>query len=573
MTSARPRIGIIGIIGTGPTALYTLRAMLRRSEPLDIVLFEAGRVAGPGIPFHKHFNAPHALANIASIELPPLEETLSAWACRQPRQRLEGWGIAGEAADERAFFPRVVLGAYFADQFAVMLRRVPPQHRVTLRRRTRVTDVIARPDGTVLCWRSGGQSGEERVDRLVVATGYQAPRRKSALSSCATPDLRNTGILGSSLSAIDAVMEIARAHGRFLRRADGLRFEGEGGWHVTMLSRSGLLPEADFWFPCPAQPLDIFTDAAITPLVQGRDGDLDRVFELFARQLRALDPDYTNEIGLEEATADTFTDRHFARRMASAPFLWAERDLAEARRSHREKQTQPWRYALLRMHEAFGRAVARFTPRELARFEAGLRRCFTDNYAAVPHLSIERLLALHRAGVLSVERLGQHYRLSHEGAGWRVVSGDLDRRFDAMVDARGQQALGVHDFPFPTLRLQLCASALARGSDGAEGVVPGQGYVIDPEDAALARVHCLALPFLLKRNPFIQGLVESAGMARSCVEAMMRAQNAATYPPAADPVRDDLRAMLAQMDQGVPVYCGAGGAIMIPRPARVMEAA
>ena len=39
------------------------------------------------------------------------------------------------------------------------------------------------------------------------------------------------------------------------------------------------------------------------------------------------------------------------------------------------------------------------------------------------------------------------------------------------------------------------------------------------------------------------------------------------------PLREDLRAMLIELDSAVPVYCGAGGAIMIPRPARLAEPA
>jgi hypothetical protein len=45
------------------------------------------------------------------------------------------------------------------------------------------------------------------------------------------------------------------------------------------------------------------------------------------------------------------------------------------------------------------------------------------------------------------------------------------------------------------------------------GVLPDLGYAIDRQDPALSRVHCLALPFLLRHNPFIQGLTECAAMA------------------------------------------------------------
>lgn len=558
--SHQPAALRIGIIGTGPTALYTLKELLGSEAPCAITLFEAADLPGPGIPFSDRHNGPDALANIAGVELPPLVETLNQWASRQPRWRLEQWGIAGDAGDDRAFFPRVVLGAYFADQFRQMIAR-PGPHRITLRRRTRVTDVIARADGAVLRWTSRGENGEDVVDRLVIATGYQAPRRKNSLPmTTGTSDAHHIGILGSSLSAIDVVVGLAQRHGRFVRDGAGLRYEGALDWHATMLSRSGLLPEADFWFPCPAEPLDIFTLAALEPLVQGRDGDLDAAFALFARQLRALDPDYAQGLDLDSADADSFADRHFAARMAADPFAWARQDLAQARQSHRRRQTQPWRYAILRMHEAFGHIVPNLSPRDLDRFERGLKRCFIDNYAAVPHLSIRRLLALHDAGLLSVTRLGTDYRLTYEEAQerWQVRAPDQELCFDAMVDARGQQALGLQDFPFPTLRLQLCAQALARGEDGAQGLVPDQGYVVDAGDPALGRIHCLALPFLLKRNPFIQGLTESAAMAQATVTAILSKREDAAM---------NVQRMIADLDTTIPVYCGSGGVVMLPRPA------
>lgn len=561
----------LAIIGTGPTALYTLKELIEHMPPCRIVLFEESGMAGPGIPFSPAHNSPVALANIAGVELPPLTETLNQWARRQPRHRLESWGIAEAADDDRAFFPRLALGAYFAAQLRAMLAQ-PRGHEIVLRQGTRITDVIARADGAVLRWQDNGpggakgragQQGEERFDRLVIATGYRAPRRKQGLPMGAGALRgRQVGVLGSSLSAIDVVVELARRHGRFVGKGGTLRFVGDVDWHVTLLSRSGLLPEADFWFPHPPEPLDLFTDAALEDLVTGEEGDLDRVFALFARQLRALDPDYAQAIDLEGATADTFADHHFARRMACDPFAWAARDLADARRSHRRREVEPWRYAILRMHEPLGRIVPKLTPRDLARFESGLKRCFTDNYAAVPHLSIQRLLAMHEAGVLSVARLGTAYELRQEGEVWHVRSEGGERIFDAMVDARGQQALGLFDFPFPTLRLQLCAHALAGGHDAEEGLTPDTGFVVDREDAALSRIHCLALPFLLKRNPFIQGLVESAGMAKSVVAAMQGALSA----PESQPLRrEDVEEMLARLSSESHIYCGSSGVVTIPR--------
>jgi hypothetical protein len=135
----------------------------------------------------------------------------------------------------------------------------------------------------------------------------------------------------------------------------------------------------------------------------------------------------------------------------------------------------------------------------------------------VPHLSVERILALHDAGVLGIERV-------------RADQADLSARFDEVIDARGQPALGLDMLPFPTLRLQVCSHARAHHRDWAEGIHLAAGYALDGGDHALSRVHAFCLPFLLQRHPFIQGLVESAAMARACVADIMRREGARQSP-------------------------------------------
>ncbi len=544
----------IGIIGTGPTALYTLKALLESDRPYDIHLYEAGETLGPGIPFSAETTPLSMLANIAGVELPPVCETLNAWAGRQNPVQLAGWGIAASARDERAFFPRVVLGAYFADQFDLLLAQHGTPHQVNVHRCHRVTDVVTFPDHVRIDWQTRSGPGTDRVDRLVIATGYRphGPARAVSLPDPAS----HIGILGSSLSAIDAVVNLALQHGAFIETAEGLAYQGDTAWQATMLSRNGLLPEADFWFPFPLEPLNLFTDAALAGLVTGRDGDLDRVFALFARQLRKLDPAYARSIDLDSANADSFVERYFARRLASDPFTHARDNLAEARASHDRRQTQPWRYAILRMHEGFGGIVPHLSPRDLQRFERGLKRCFADNYAAVPHLSIQRLLALHHAGVLRVERLGQTYSLQDLGKdGWLIRLGERQLHVGALVDARGQQPLGLDLFPFPTLRLQLCAHADARGQDWSDGLTAGEDLALVPDDPALGRVHCLALPFLLKRRPFIQGLCESAALGKATAHALGRGASAA------EDTRGQINRYLATLETTTPVYCGDAASI------------
>lgn len=63
------------------------------------------------------------LSNIASVEIPPLEEPLVGWLGRQSDERLVELHIRREQIDDRAFYPRVLLGEYFYDQLQAMLER------------------------------------------------------------------------------------------------------------------------------------------------------------------------------------------------------------------------------------------------------------------------------------------------------------------------------------------------------------------------------------------------------------------------------------------------------------------
>ena len=115
-----------------------------------------------------------------------------------------------------------------------------------------------------------------------------------------------------------------------------------------------------------------------------------------------------------------------------------------------------WRYAILCMHEIVLRAVPHFNDEDLKRFHKHFKSLFVDDYATVPHQSIERLLALHRAGRLAVLKLGSDYTLDSDSvaSGAAVEIGGQRHCFTAFIDATGQQAVSAWDVPFPSLIVQ-----------------------------------------------------------------------------------------------------------------------
>jgi uncharacterized NAD(P)/FAD-binding protein YdhS len=513
----------IAIVGTGPTGIYTLKALADLGLAGDVTLFERGAQAGRGMPYAPGQNTPEMLANIGSIEIPPLGQSYLDWLEGPGAARLSGYGLGRADVHERAFLPRMLLGEWFAEALAGLVQ----DGGAKVITGAEVVDVKPGAGQVQLVWRQGGALHEAEFDRVVLATGHVWPEQDQAAAGRFTSPWPATalegigavsvGILGSSLSAIDAGLAVACAQGRF-ERVDGvLEYRGDAGsdgLRMVMLSRNGLLPEADFWCPLPYEPLAVCTDEALAKArALGAKGLLDRVFALMKQEITLADPGFAARRYLAKARVEDFPALVFGRRKKMDAFDWAEANLAETLANHAAQKTVGWRYAILRLHEEVGALLPAMTAADRTRFERFLKPVFTDNYAAVPPLSVERLLALHRAGRLRVLAVGENYRLRNMARGVTLACKAGRFRFAAFVDARGQGKRGQGQWPFPTMRAMLGRGTGPMELDGA----------FRPK--GMGRVHVLALPWLLERNPFVQGIGASRDLGAR-VAAAVAVENA-----------------------------------------------
>lgn len=525
----------VAFVGAGPTTIYTLHALVEAAtRPFALTIFETQPSAGRGTPYRPGWNDPAMLSNIASIEIPPLEDRLIDWLKAQPRTRLIALGVDPDDIGDRVFYPRLALGDFFYDQFQALLARAERQGiSVTIRTRCTVLDAVSAPDGMTLTVRPRGAAiFTQRFDHVVLATGHQWPAEPEVrpgyflspwpASALAAIPPGKVGIRGTSLSAIDAAVALALAHGAFEEAGDRLCYVPSPDteeFRMTMMSRKGLLPEADFYHPVPYEPLAICTEQAIEELITGPDEDLlDRAFALFKRELALADPTYAASIDLGDLALEDFCDRYFADRVEADPFAWAKANLAEAKRNQAAQVTVPWRYAILRMHEVMALLIPHLEQADFQRFSRYFKPVFVDDYATVPHESIERMLALHDAGKLEILAVGDDYKVdSHRAEGGAVLQLGQDRiAFDAFIEATGQRPLSAKDFPFPSLLEQ----GIVRDEVSPDPVKASRGIVIDdhyhPISDAIPtdQLFCLSLPFILGRHPFIQGITSSHEMGR-----------------------------------------------------------
>jgi uncharacterized NAD(P)/FAD-binding protein YdhS len=542
----------IAIIGSGPTGIYTLKGLLASLAPLSITIIEAAPDPGKGTPYHPDINDPDMLSNIPSIEIPLFCETLVDWLKACSDEELSLLRISRENIDEQTFYPRVVLGTYMQAQFNKLCAQATAcGHDIVVLAGHRVIDAALQPSDIRLTVKNGEDKTIHMMfDHTVMATGHNwpdnteirpgyfvSPWPAKALKSIVNKEL---GILGTSLSGIDALMSVATLNGIFYHDEAGLLNyklnAATDGFHVTLMSRKGLLPEADFYCPLPYERPHFCNEQALDALIgQGSNGLLDKVFELFRQELVAADPAYSRKIGLALLDVETFASAYYAEREQHDPFDWAAKNLAEAMSNYNRNHTVAWRYAILITHEIIERAVPYLNCDDLRRFNASFKNIFVDEYATVPHLSIQRILAMQRAGALDIFKLGSAYTITCNYSRRIVVENDKKKMvFDAFVDATGQHALSATDLPFPSLLADkhIKKSAAPEHSlfddDNIATFVRTGGIDIDDSyrpvmvEPLCNNLYCAAIPFLLHKHPFMQGITSSAKLGREVSASILR---------------------------------------------------
>lgn len=515
----------IAIVGAGATALYCLKHLHESPVPLSITVFESGASSGKGMPYDPALNADYMLCNAFSREIPPLTQTLLQWLKTLPPRELDAWELSNHELNARAFYPRLLIGEFLENEFHALCRNAAARgHAISLQRTTSVADVVP-SRGMFDVVTNDGQV--RTFDHVILATGHVWPPspeidRATLISpwpytSVTAVPAGHIGILGSSLSAIDVVMALAFSHGDFAEDGGTITWRAHNDsslLRITMVSKMGIMPEADFYYPFPYQPLKIFTPEALhAEMNLGSDGLLTRIFALLYKELQVSDPEYTAGLGAEAGTIEGFARAYFKSRREMGGLEAVKRDFKRARTTMRERKTIPYRYVMLRAHETFDLALRALNEGDWDIFKGSLLPVFSDCYAAVPHLSIARLIALHDAGILNLRETGENARFRDSEAGGIEVSlGEEILSFDAMIDARGQTAASLTALPFPQLVGCL---------DGRDQTLVAP-FAIALSTPASGRVYCLSMPQLLERHPFSQGLVNCEENAAAVADDLVR---------------------------------------------------
>ena len=512
-TTRRKRVALIG---AGPTAVYLLRNLLLRSGRFDVTIYEAGVAAGCGVPYSEEHNSMDMMANITSIELPPVLKSLADWLKGADKKLLARFGIDRGEISDRDFYPRILLGAYFIDQLATLVKGgIAAGHSIAVETSTRVIEINPAGDKA---WVKTTDSTRRSYDAVILATGHfddlrdpSKSRKGIYRSPYPTHDLslskdRSALILGSSLSGVDAVVALATKYGRFIEDGKATRYRPSDSKpiRITMSSRKGLVPEADFFYPIPEEPLLIFTAARLKSLlIGGKKNLLGRSVRLFRAQLQADDPEFVEKLGIKRFTPQRFHAAYFEMRRESAGFKAVARDLARSRQNYLRRHTVMWRYTMMRAHEVFSEIAPFFEPDDLEQFKRYMTPVFADAYGCIPHRSVDKLLALHHAGCLEVVALEGGGEIRY-GSGKFTLSGSGENKvFGTIIDARGQTASSLSQLGFGRLQELLDVEDFMRRTNGEPD---DDQFRLPLRGVDKAEVFCLSIPVIMNRYPFAQGL-------------------------------------------------------------------
>lgn len=508
----------IAIVGGGPTAVYTVKNLLQKAQNLKITIFEAGRVAGCGLPYSEEHNTADMMANITSIEIPPVLMSLADWVRSADDRMLNRFGIDRDKVQDRDFYPRVLIGAYYSDQLERLIQGCAPGQSVEIRTQTRVLDIAPRGAGFTLFIEHGKTRTRRQFDTIIMATGHRTDFHKPEplpglfRSPYPVQDLSvgadNAAlILGSSLSAIDAAVALAVRHGDFIGDENAMSYKpaSKRKLRIVMASRKGTVPDSDFFYPIPEEPLMIFTPARLEKFRQdGQKGLLAKAFRLFKQQMVSDDPGFVESLGLQRFTPEGFSRAYFAMRKTHQGFEAIAQNLADSKRDYRERRVIMWRYTMMRAHEVFSELVPFLEHSDLVRFRRYLAPVFADAYGCVPHLSVQRLLALHKAGCLDIVALGEDGTIRYGARTFTLAAGEREETFGTLIDARGQSAASISELGFNQLDRVLASSDPLKRRNGES---EDDQFRLRIEGRSAADIFCISIPVMMERYPFAQGLV------------------------------------------------------------------
>jgi len=546
----------IAIIGGGPSALFMYKRLVEsKRKDLRIDIFERKDALGSGMPYSAEGANEEHITNVSDNEIPVIFNSIADWVKTAPKALLKKFNINPENFNEYKVLPRLFFGEYLKAQFELLRSFATKKGIITrVHLNTVVEDVIDHPRKKEVAVKLQ-KGGWLDFDSLIICTGHSWPKKyegkipgyfdspyppKKMLLKLNHP----VGLMGSSLTAIDAVRTLAKANGKFVENKDGKHSfelnEGSEGFKLVMHSRNGMLPAIRFHLEDPHLGKDeTLLRTEIQKHIKANDGfvSLDFLFEQnFKARFIKEDPDFFKKI--KDLTLEEFVANMMAYREKKEPFELFKQEYIEAEKSIRKEESVYWKEALAILSFTMNYPAKYLSAEDMERLQKVLMPLISIVIAFVPQSSCRMLFALHEAGILDIVEVGDdsevkplkkgginyHYYNSHNK---KIVN-----HFKTFVDCVGQSHLSVKDFPFKSLvkggKISQARLAFRSADAGYEAKLAGNKQVrlvggkyflnvpgitindhfqlVDKKANSNNRLYLMAVPYMGGYNPDYSGL-------------------------------------------------------------------
>lgn len=547
----------IAILGGGPSGLFMYKRLVEAGQSdISISIFERKQLLGAGMPYSRDGACDEHITNVSGNEIPELVTSVDEWIKTQDRDTLNRFHINPDSFNDYKVLPRLLFGRYLSDQFSLLQQQAKEDGiSTTIYYNTEVVDIIDAPDlGSVTVLT--GENVSYEFDKVIVCTGHNWPKRVENKVSryfdspyppakLAIKANHKVAIKGSSLTAIDALRTLARNNGKFTRNNNGkLSFElatESPDFEMVMHSRNGLLPAVRFHLEDSHLAKDsILGDEEVACVRAENDGflPLDYVYRKnFLDGIQANRPDFYNTI--KDLSIEQFVEQMMGLRENVPAFQLLKAEYKEAEKSIDREQSVYWKEMLAILSFAMNYPAKYFSAEDMQRLQKTLMPLISIVIAFAPQGSVEEMMALYDAGILSIVSVGDDSTVVPQTDGGIIYvytdeQGEkLSKRFETFVDCVGQPHLQYEDLPYESLlanhtvsparlRYRDSEQGLQEMEQGNKKVIKGHDdayylqvsgitinddfQVVDAYGALNERVYMMAVPYIGGYNPDYSGL-------------------------------------------------------------------
>ncbi|MDV6167015.1 FAD/NAD(P)-binding protein [Flavobacterium sp. DG1-102-2] len=545
----------IAIIGGGPAALFMFKRLIELgNKNIRITIFEKKQQLGSGMPYSNEGANKEHITNVSANEIPHIVTSIKEWTQTVSKDILDFFSIEAERFNEYKVLPRLFFGQYLSGQFDLLIAKAKDNGLDTrLQLGKEVTDIKDMP-----------QTSEVRVDvngerhfifdSVIICTGHNWPKRYEGKipgyydSPYPPSKLRQhfnhpVAIKGASLTAIDAIRTIARHNGEFTENGNGeLAFtvsDESPDFKIVMHTRNGFLPAVRFHLDDSQLKSDsLLTEEQLASHREQNGGflSLDYIFEKdFKEQFVHKDPEFYATI--KDMTMEEFVASMMELREELDPFVLLRAEYIQAEKSIKRHESVYWKEMLAILSFAMNYPAKYLSAEDMMRMQKTLLPLISLVIAFIPQTSCRELLALHAAGKLELEAVGNDSEEKvHETGGITLKYNTEDNLkssyFKTYIDCVGQPHLNYNDFPFKSMLADNTISPATidfKDNDKGKEAYKGQPdkvelfddsyrlkvsgiaindnfQVIDNYGAYNERIFVMAVPYIGGYNPDYSGL-------------------------------------------------------------------